>query len=110
MSWDLYIVTEDLDGNENWIKVIDSQTYNLTDMWAKAIPFLEVSRDFDGKKCEDILLDLQIAVADAELNWAEYEKLNPDNGWGNYGIFHQALNNLFDWCRIYPSGRLAWEG
>jgi hypothetical protein len=110
VSWNLYLVTKDEDGNEEWKDVISSMTTNLTPMWAKAIPFLEVSRDFDGKKCEDILLDLQIAVSDVHLNPESYKKLNPDNGWGDFRGFYLSLLDLFTMCRKHPSGRLAWSG
>jgi hypothetical protein len=110
VSWSLLIQTKDVDGSHIYHGVVDSHTTNLTPMWRKAIPFLDVSRDFDGKKCEDILLDLQIGVADATLNADDYRKLNPENGWGDYEGFNMVLNRLFDMCRKHPSGVLSWSG
>lgn len=106
----MYIRTKDTDDNDHYISVVDSMTYNLTPMWRKALPFLGDVRNFDGQKCEDILLTLQIAVTDLELNWDEYERLNPSNGWGNIKIFYHTLYDLFYKCRRYPSGVLDWMG
>lgn len=110
MSWNLYIETTDVDGNPLYVEVIESMTTNLTSMWAKALPFLEVSRDFDGKICRDIAGDLKIGLIDILDNKDTYLALEPDNGWGNFEIFFAAYVELARKCLAHPSGKMSWSG
>lgn len=110
MSWGLDIVTKDADGNDLWVEIVSGHTGNLSPMWREALPFFQVSKDLDGLKCEDILLELQIGVADATLNEEKYRALNPSNGWGDYEGFYEILTKTFELCRKHPSGTLVWNG
>jgi hypothetical protein len=110
MSWGLDIVVLDQDNNEHWVEIIDSHTYNLTDMWDKAVPFLNVTKDFDGKICADILDDLKIGLMDIIDHRVDYIALNPSNGWGNFDIFFDAYMKLIQLVSKYPSGVLRWNG
>lgn len=110
MSWGLDILTKDLDGNEVWVDIVDGHTYNLTAMWAEAVPFLEDSRDFDGKKCADVVEDLKIGFLDATLNPDKYRALEPDSNWGDYEGFYEILTKAYRLCAKHPSGTLVWNG
>lgn len=110
MSWSLDIRTRDLDNNDVWVEVVDGHTYNLTPMWRKALSCIDDTRDFDGKRCEDLILDLQIGICDFELHPEEYEKLNPSNGWGDFKGFAMIFHRFYELCRKYPSGELVWRG
>ena len=110
MSWTLYIQVPDKDGEVHWLTPIDGMTYNLTPMWAKAIPFLEVTRDFDNKKCSDILEDLKIGLNDILDNSDEYRKLNPDNGWGDFDGFFERYVHLIRDVAQNPEGVCVWSG
>jgi hypothetical protein len=110
MSWDLDIEVTDIDGNTHRFEVIDSQTYNLTPMWSKALAFLDVTRDFDEKFCSDISAALKVGLIDIMENWDEYRKLEPDNGWGDLDGFFRAYVELTRNCLKYPSGKLVWAG
>lgn len=110
MSWGLNIVAKDMDGNEHWINVIDSQTGNLRPMWTKAVSFLEVTRDFEGKVCGDILLDLKSGLMDILDHPSDYIALNPTNGWGDFDGFFETYVRLVQQAAKYPSGVLRWNG
>lgn len=110
MGWSMGIAIKDTDGNDQWVEVVESCTYNLTPMWSKAIPFLEVTRDFDGKICSDILADLKVGMMDIIDNPEDYIALNPDNGWGNFDCFFDAYVKLFQNVAKHPSGSLVWYG
>ena len=110
MSFGLDIVTWDIDGNEHWIDVVDGHTYNLSPMWKKALPFLESTRDLDGKKCDDILVSLDIGLLDATKHASEYRKLNPSNGWGDYEGFYEIFTKFVRLCNQYQSGIVRWNG
>jgi len=110
MSFGLDIVTEDVDGNEHWVEVVCGHTYNLSPMWRKALPFIESTRDLDGKKCADILTALDVGLLDATKNANAYRALNPDNGWGDYEGFYQIFTKFVSLCNQYPSGVVRWNG
>ena len=110
MSFGLDIVTNDIDGNEHWIEVVDGHTYNLAPMWQKALPFIARTSELDGRTCRDILADLDAGLLDATKNAAEYRKLNPDNGWGDYEGFYEIFTKFVQLCNQYPSGVVRWNG
>jgi hypothetical protein len=110
MSWTLYINTKDSDGAPTYLTPVDGMTYNLTPMWSKAIPFLDVTRDFDGKKCSDILEDLKIGLNDILDNSDEYRKLEPDNGWGDFDGFFTVYIHLIRDVAQNPDGICEWSG
>jgi hypothetical protein len=111
MSFGLDIVTIDRDGNEHWVEVVCGHTYNLTPMWAEALPTLmESSRDLDGRKCADLLEALDAGLLDAVKNASKYRKLNPSNGWGDYEGFLEIFIKFVGLCNQYPSGIVRWNG
>jgi hypothetical protein len=110
MSWSLWIKTTDEDGKPEYITAIDGCTYNLTPMWDKAVAFVDVTRDFDGKVCEDILEWLIRGLGDMIRNKSEYEALNPDNGWGDFDGFFRVYIDLVTLVAEHPKGVLEWSG
>jgi len=110
MSFGLDIVTTDVDGNEHWIDVVDGQTYNLSPMWCKALPFLDSTSDLDKMKCSDLLESLDLGLLDATKNSGEYRELHPSNGWGDFEGFYEIFTKFVRLCNQYPSGIVRWNG
>lgn len=110
MSFGLDITTTDVDGNEHWIEVVDGHTYNLTPMWVKALPFIETSKDLNGRQCAHILEALDAGLLDAIQNAKDYIALNPANGWGDYNDFFEVFAKFARLCHQHPSGIVRWNG
>jgi hypothetical protein len=112
MSFGLDIITKDVDGNEVWVEVVDGQTYNLSPMWREALPSItdEGTRGLEGRKCADLLPELEAGLNDATVNQRKYQDMNPPNGWGDFEGFYQTLAKLVLLCRKHPSGVVRWNG
>jgi hypothetical protein len=79
-------------------------------MWRKAVPFLEVTRDFNGLEARHVLPDLLVGFADIMANMDAYKALNPVNGWGDFDGFYTVYTTLMKMCAEYPGGILRWNG
>ena len=79
---------------------IGNMTYNVGPMYAKA--YGASLTTLDGKKCSDVLPALRKALAAMQDNPAEYRKLNPPNGWGDYGSALLYLEKLVKECAANP--------
>ena len=47
---------------------------------------------------------LQKAIEDLIVNQEEYEKLNPENGWGTYYDLLEAIKEMRNCCEDNPDG------
>ena len=110
MSWGLYIEVPDKDLHDPYVHIVSGCTYNLTPMWAKAIPFLQVTQDFDGLEARHVLPDLLVGMSDIIQNMDAYKALNPDNGWGDFDGFFTVYTSVLKTCAEYPGGILRWNG
>jgi hypothetical protein len=77
-------------------------TYNLSKMYYKCIP--GGFRALDGMSCKEALPILQKAIEDLIVNQEEYEKLNPENGWGTYYDLLKAIKAMRNCCEDNPDG------
>ena len=100
MSHDLYLEIDT--GSDCLTTVVDIGNYtsNVSGMWAKALG--ERLSEFDGRNAGDSVPQLDQAIADMQANRADYEAMNPDNGWGRYGGALEYLRTLRDGCARHP--------
>lgn len=110
MSFDLDIITTDVDGNTIVHEVVCGHTYNLAPMWRKALPALNTTRDLDGRRCSDLLPELTAGLHDMIAKTQEYRELEPSNNWGDYPGFFEIFVRFREMCALYPSGVVEWSG
>lgn len=80
-------------------------TYNLSKMYYKCIDKEKGFRALNGMNCDKALPILNNAIKDMIENKEEYEKLNPENGWGSYEGLLKRLREMRDCCEDNPDGR-----
>lgn len=110
LSFDLDIVTKDVDGNEIVHEVVSGHTYNLSPMWHLALPFLEGTRSLHARNCGALVPLLEEGLVDIAIREDAYRALNPENGWGDFEGFRGIYTRLTEMCRKYPSGWISWAG
>lgn len=78
-------------------------TYNCSPMFRLALGGDGIN-DLDGKIAGDLIDRLDKAVSDIRnpANRRKYQRLNPENGWGNHDGAAQFLQAILDDCRAYP--------
>lgn len=84
----------------------DNITYNLAPMYYKCIDIDGGLKALNGMKCKDAIPVLNRAIDDLIENKEEYEKLNPENGWGSYEGLLKSLKRLRIACLENPSGKV----
>lgn len=84
----------------------DNITYNLAPMYYKCIDIDGGLKALNGMKCRDAIPVLNRAIDDLIENKEEYEKLNPENGWGSYEGLLKSLKSLRIACLENPSGKV----
>lgn len=84
----------------------DNITYNLAPMYYKCIDINGGLKALNGMKCKNAIPVLNRAIDDLVENKEEYEKLNPENGWGSYEGLLKSLKNLRIACLENPSGKV----
>lgn len=84
----------------------DNITYNLAPMYYKCIDINGGLKALNGMKCKNAVPVLNRAIDDLIENKEEYEKLNPENGWGSYEGLLKSLKNLRIACLENPSGKV----
>lgn len=84
----------------------DNITYNLAPMYYKCIDTNGGLKGLNGMKCKDAVPVLNRAIDDLIENKEEYEKLNPENGWGSYEGLLKSLKSLRIACLENPSGKV----
>lgn len=119
----------DRDGGEVWDW--DGMTYNLVPMFRKA-GFYDAMRSLAGEggtawfekmrgeNHDDVKPEkgpagklvplLEAAVADMTEKRAEYEALNPPNGWGDYEGALRFVEALLAACQRFPKAELEFSG
>lgn len=84
----------------------DNITYNLAPMYYKCIDINGGLKALNGMKCKNAVPVLNRAIDDLIENKEEYEKLNPENGWGSYEGLLKSLKNLRIACLENPNGKV----
>ena len=105
----------------------DGMTYNLGPMFRRAGFYEEIRRGFDawvhwqGATVEPTEHNNPVPVADVIDairsglrsmidEKAEYEKLNPENGWGDYAGALEFTEKLCEVCEAHPDALLTFSG
>jgi hypothetical protein len=86
---------------------VGNYTYNCGDMFAAALGF-DLS-DLRGRTGAACIADLERAVAHIRHpdHRAEYEAMNPPNGWGSHAGAATYLERLLAACRSHPRATVA---
>ena len=79
-------------------------TYNLSKMYYKAIDEELGLKKLKGMICKDALPIINNAINDMIKNKTEYEKLNPENGWGSYDGLLKTFREIRTVCEDNPDG------
>lgn len=82
-------------------------TYNLSKMYYKCID--GGFNALNGMSCKDALPILNKAINDLIDNQEEYEKLNPENGWGSYDGLLEVLKDMRNCCEENKDGIIEVE-
>lgn len=100
MSYDLYLEIDT--GSDCMTTVVDVGNYtsNVSPMWFKALG--ERLAEFHGRNAGESVPLLDKGIAAMEDGRAEYEAMNPDNGWGRYEGALDYLRRLRGCCAEHP--------
>lgn len=99
MSWDINIKAK------REISIYETNiTYNLSDMYYRCVDKEKGLKLFDNMSCKEALPILQKAIEDLIDNKDEYEKLNPENGWGSYEHLLGTFLDMRKCCIDNPDG------
>lgn len=79
-------------------------TYNLADMYYKAIDKEKGFEKLNGMTCKEALPIINKAIKDMIDNQEEYKKLNPINGWGTYEGLLKIFQDMRNVCESNPDG------
>lgn len=79
-------------------------TYNLAPMYYKCIDKELGFKKLNNMSCKEALSILNSAINDLIKNKEEYEKLNPENGWGTYDGLLEAIKDMRNCCEDNPDG------
>lgn len=79
-------------------------TYNLAPMYYKAIDKDLGLKKLKSMNCEKALPIINKAIDDMVKNKQEYEKLNPENGWGTYEGLLKTFREIREVCEDNPDG------
>lgn len=109
MSYDVYA---EIDTGGEWPATVGeagNMTSNCSGMWDLACkghgPNL---RDMHGMKCGDCIETLRSAVAEMvdPYRAAEFEALNPPNGWGSTDSALKYLRRVLAMCVEHPNAKV----
>lgn len=81
-------------------------TYNLSPMFYGSINYKEGLKYLDGKYGKDCVPVLKVALGRMIKYKADYIKLNPKNGWGDYGVAVDVIKEMLDWCQKMPKAKM----
>lgn len=102
MSYDIDLVIDTGAGFPASITEVGNYTSNVAGIWAEALGF--PLADLDGKNAGESVAALDAAIAalrDPERR-AAFERLEPDNGWGDLGGALNYIIKLACSCRTHP--------
>ena len=108
MSLDLYLYVDvDTGGPEPFqVNLFDRNiTHNVTPMWHKAGVY-DALYNSEGRLAGELVPVLESGLADMAVNYLEYRKLNPPNGWGDYDSAYDFLLKFMQACRKHPKSKV----
>lgn len=106
MSYDAWMQIDTGGSEKACVDDIGNMTSNVSPMWTKALGFR--LRDLQDKLGADCVPHLLRAVQHirAPENRADYEAMNPSNGWGNHAHATEFLEKLLSACERHPKAEL----
>lgn len=104
MSYDIYLVIDTGGPAPALVAEIGNYTSNVVPMWAKALGF--PLADLHERNAGDCINRLKSAVLEMKNNWAEFEELNPSNGWGDALGACSYLTELAEACEKHPKATI----
>lgn len=113
MSLDISMIFDECPRCGEDVEPIDvgNITHNLTEMAEAAGLYEAMWRPEDIKAGvvtgRDVLPLLEDGIAWLVAHKEEAEKLNPENGWGDYDCLLATARAYRDVCRQYPGGRIS---
>ena len=87
-------------------------THNLTGMADEAGIYKHLWRPEELRiaKAEELIAPLSAAVKLMMDDPGRFRKHNPENGWGDYGVFLSAVESYLSACKRYPKATLrVWR-
>jgi hypothetical protein len=98
-----YDISLHIHTGKSMTEVLDlgNYTYNVSKMYYKAIP--GGIKSLHGKSAGESAPIIKAAISDMESNPEEYEKLNPENGWGDYNGAIRFLKDLIPGMEEHPA-------
>ena len=93
---------------------IGNYTRNVSPMWRKAMTYATGGiptsiQDTDGMTGEAALPVLKDALMHMLRNPAEYEAMNPENGWGDYEGATEFMWKCVQACAKHPKAVIRWS-
>jgi hypothetical protein len=76
-------------------------THNVSDMWRLSGVY-DALYNSEGKKAKEITSILLKSYSKMLAKPAQYKKLNPKNGWGDYGTALKFLLEILQQCQEFP--------
>lgn len=86
-----------------------SITHNLGLMAEKAGIYKHLWRpdELSISKAKDLIKPLTGGLELLKSSKEEFEKLNPENGWGNYDGLVKFVENYLEACKDYPNAKIS---
>ena len=106
MSLDFGLQFEGEDTKETCELYERNITHNVANMWGRAGIFNSLYNS-GGKKAKEELENLREGLKKMEDSPAEYRKLDPENGWGDYDSALEFLREVVSYCAKYPNS-IIW--
>lgn len=102
MSYDINLLA-DLGAGLTSLGLLDwNYTSNCAPMWRKAMSETDGLAGMDGMKAGEAAEVLRKGLRHMVGNRADYEALNPENGWGDFVGQLEALSRLLSACTQAP--------
>lgn len=102
MSYDIWLDIDTGGPEPATVCEVGNYTSNVSDMWARALGYR--LGDLHDRQCAECIDDLKRAVDHIldPANRADYEAMNPSNGWGSHEGAADYLVQLLNACRCHP--------
>lgn len=99
---------EDPDAYHDHLNLEANYTYNVSPMFYEAFDLRKLDgtpagiRGLDGRTGDEAGKALDVAIQRMEADPDRFEKMNPENGWGDCDGALELLRKLRGWCAEYP--------
>lgn len=102
MSWDISLEIDT--GGVEPAEVVDigNYTYNVMPMYAKVMGLRSLNSDLHGMLAGEAIPILRNGIAYMEDNPLIFQRMNPENGWGDYEGALEYLRKILKACVSNP--------